>query len=370
MNRTLGEQQEDLAKAKSAAEQNEARLEKLRMMSEDDNAEIILDDEETDMFDELDMHITEPTASSTAKKGGAAKSESPASKNAPDSDTPRSSRGEASLTLSEKKIMGKRNLGLGPFKIKEINSHELRQSWSTYCEELLNIIELFPTFTERQRRVHFWCELGSEMQEFCRSMQLTSSMEPEHIITRIADNFDKMVDKSAYARDFELIKQEEKESALLFSIRLLKAAKFAGHERNEDTIKYKFLNGLRIKDLRENPLAANLPMQQLVSTASNIEATKSQEAQTVSAINGNGKRWNNSKGGNYRKKYKSSPNTSARQNDEKKCEKCGWEQHKEGKICPASKAECRTCGNKGHFQKVCRQAKNEKAVNKVQEVLE
>lgn len=179
-----------------------------------------------------------------------------------------------------------------------------------------------------------------------------------------------VVEAVDYSR-FHDAKQSSSEGIHDYTLRLRGLASCVNVDPASFAFHHQVLKGMRNKELATKAGDMNIPLGELIRIAARKEQrelsgggmTNPWESQrltqpTVSALTSSRR---DNKAGYSGKRQASRPASGAPENKMRSCRYCGGRQHSDKKECPAFGKECRGCGAKNHFKKVCEKKKQRKS---------
>lgn len=271
--------------------------------------------------------------------------------------------------------------------------------WSYWKSNFEMAVEKAGIFDQRMRAIELTLHIGNGIRRIIHERDMMPSerdVEPGHpfyenLIDALDTHFRGLSDETVDIAKFNAMKQEPKETAMMFEIRLRQMARRVG-ETNQKMIRTRFIEGLKNVQLQNKAFVENIAIKDIVHMASRMETAEKKYLVDLSPLNVDALdtakfrrrdaqpegvdagyavgprssfRGNTSYGGTssassgssgvMRRTYAGTRPSAAsyqpRQWNER-CERCGVREHRNTE-CQAVNAECFTCGETGHFRHMC-----------------
>lgn len=248
--------------------------------------------------------------------------------------------------------------------------------WKAVFDVALSVCDAPPT--ERQKASLLFTSVGPETQRIITLLSLppmhkgewNNGTEYEELSGGLNSFFRGMVDETVdYAR-FHDAKQGAAEGIHAFTLRMRSLASSVNVDPTSFAFRHQILKGMRNKELALKASDMSTPLGELIriaarkeqreqsaSTSGNMWESHGQGQPMVAAMAANQKK-------DAAKRTATFTPTGAPASKAQSCRYCGGRKHKDKKECPAFGKECKGCGSKNHFVKVCEKSK-QKRVNAI-----
>lgn len=265
--------------------------------------------------------------------------------------------------------------------------------WLDWKKQFGISLELAGKLSQRTSANFLFMSVGDEVRKIISAYEMMPEVGDvpeayEHyteLITKLDDHFRDSSDVTVHLNIFSSMKQESKESARDFRIRLTRQAELCQLQNAQEFIRNRFVQGMKDKQLAERAFVDNWSFEAVVAAAARKEILQSkpeafepwgatlnrQDTVEVAALQTQASRaqwqqWqkrNMAGGRSYTNRFgpsQSNRNTREvvdRKDQPKPCANCGIKIHRFG-TCPAVGKECKKCKKIGHFAVNCRSSVN------------
>lgn len=263
-------------------------------------------------------------------------------------------------------------------------------AWIDWRKQFKISISLAGSLTQKQKASLLFMSIGAEMQSIITAKNLMLEIDEteanfahyDHLMTKLNEYFRDTTDATVDLETFSTMKQDVKETARDFEVRLMRQAAVCGLKDSVDLVKNQYIRGMQNRELSKRAFVESWKLQDLVAAAARDEAmtmasggfdpwggVKKQEAEPVevAAVSEAIRRRANDAPryrsrdprltqGRYARPFNDRRSRSAH-DDRGKCQACGLREHRY-KVCPAVGKPCNKCGSTGHFARVCKREVN------------
>lgn len=264
---------------------------------------------------------------------------------------------------------------------KDIPSEGKFEAWLDWVRVFKTSMELAGSMSQRMKANYLTLFGGEELRQIIAMRRMMPDVDAvqedyrffDKLVRSLSAYFREMTDPTIDVVAFMNAKQESKESAREFEIRLRRLADRCSSEPGEDMIKTRFIQGMRDREMAHRACIEAMDLEALVTRATRQEAfgkAKVQgsfdpwsggECSQVAAAVSYGKETRQQSAARFKPKMnrlrpwagrdnRASSNRTYRTHDS--CKSCGLSSHRFGS-CPAVGRECNRCRKVGHFERVC-----------------
>ena len=227
---------------------------------------------------------------------------------------------------------------VGPFATEEDHFSGLR--WRRWLERFEVYLVAANVTQDAQKRALLLHLAGERVYEIYETLDVPAGYDD--LKNALTDKFSPAQNKEYERFNFRKAMQEKEESLDQFCTRLRQLAKFCQFADKEAELKSQLIMGCRSAQLRRKALSEDINLENLLQFGRAKEVAEEQARRMESDSSG-------AVAERVNKMKKAKPQKMSK----KSCYRCGGEYPHQGE-CPAINKDCRKCGKKGHFSKVCR----------------
>lgn len=265
--------------------------------------------------------------------------------------------------------------------------------WLDWKKQFGISLELAGKLSQRTSANFLYMSVGDEIRKIISAYDMMPDVEAvseaykhyDELIAKLDDHFHDSSDVTVHLNIFSTMKQEPKESARDFRIRLTRQAELCQLQNAHEFIRNRFVQGMKDKQLAERAFVDNWSFEAVVAAAARKEILQSkpeafepwgavpskQDALEVAALQNQAPRaprqWQKRSaagGRSYSSRFgppqafRNQKEVAADKKEQlKPCANCGIKVHRFG-TCPAVGKDCKKCRKIGHFAVMCRSSVN------------
>lgn len=238
------------------------------------------------------------------------------------------------------------------------------EAWLFWKQQMAMAIELSREKSQRIKAGYVMVSGGEEIRRLIYSLDLLPDEDKvedgyrfyDSLMHNLDMHFKGTADRTIDLGVFNSLKQEEKEGARDFRLRICRQARLCGIENQDVIIKSKFIDGMRDKLTAQRAYMEDWELDKVVEVASRGEAAEAMKPKGWLSNRPRSVEVSEVAESFIVDRLKETPRAQhpfKRPGKQERCGNCGLVHRVPGK-CPAKDKKCSVCDKIGHFKLVCR----------------